>query len=143
VLGLLAFAAWQALALSAPPPAAAILHTARPAVPPAVADVTELVRQTQHWLATAAPGTHVIQVASAKEAAQAAVLLGSLNAATPQPVRVLHGLRQGAPAWMILAGEFATRDAAMAALRTLPAPPAGTPFLRTVGKMRTVVLPTG
>ncbi|HET9463028.1 MAG TPA: AAA family ATPase [Thiobacillus sp.] len=142
VLGLLAFVAWQALALSAPPPAAATLHTARPAVPPA-ADITELVRQTQRWLATAAPGTHVIQLASAKEAGQAAVLLGSLNAATPQPVRVLHGLRQEAPAWMILAGEFATRDAAMAALRTLPAPPAGTPVLRTVGKMRTVVLPTG
>jgi MSHA biogenesis protein MshM len=66
----------------------------------------------------AAPGTHVIQLASAKEAAQAAVLLGSLNAATPQPVRVLHGLSQGAPAWMILAGEFPSRDAAMAALRT-------------------------
>jgi septal ring-binding cell division protein DamX len=50
---------------------------------------------------------------------------------------------------MILAGEYPNRDAAMAALRTLPAPaarvdaPQGTPFLRTVGKMRTVVLPTG
>jgi len=143
VLGLLAFVAWQALPLSAPPPAAATLHTARPSAAPTVADITELAKQTQRWLATAAPGTHVIQVASAKEAGQAAVLLGSLNAATPQPVRVLHGLRQGAPAWMILAGEFATRDAAMAALRTLPAPPAGTPFLRTVGKMRAVVLPTG
>jgi septal ring-binding cell division protein DamX len=102
-----------------------------------------LAKQTQRWLATAAPGTHVIQVASAKEAAQAAVLLGSLNAATPQPVRVLHGVRQGTPAWMILAGEFANRDAAMTALRALPAAPAGTPFLRTVGKMRTIVLPTG
>jgi len=66
-----------------------------------------------------------------------------LNAATPRPVRVLHGLSRGAPAWMILAGEFPSRDAAMAVLRTLPAAPAGTPFLRTVGKMRTVVLPTG
>jgi MSHA biogenesis protein MshM len=140
-LGLLAFVAWQALSLSAPPPAAATLHTARPA-PPA-AGITELAKQTERWLAIAASGTYVIQVASAKEAAQAAVLLGSLDAATPQPVRVLHGLRQGAPAWMILAGEFATRDAAMAALRTLPAPPAGSPFLRTVRTMRTVVLPTG
>ena len=56
-----------------------------------------------------------------KKPPQAAVLLGSLNAATPQPVRVLHGLSQGKPAWMILAGEFPDRDAAMAALRTLPA----------------------
>jgi len=142
-LGLLAFVAWQALSLSAPPPAATPPQTARPPAAPTVADVTELAKQTQHWLATAAPGTHVIQVASAKEAAQAAVLLGSLNAATPQPVRVLHGLRLGTPTWMILAGEFANRDAALAALRTLPASPADTPFLRTVGKMRTVVLPTG
>lgn len=85
----------------------------------------------------------MIQLASAKEAGEAAVLLGSLSAATPQPVRILHGLSRGKPAWMILAGEFPDRNAAMAALRALPAAPAGEPFLRTVGKMRTVVLPTG
>jgi type II secretory pathway predicted ATPase ExeA len=138
-LGLLAFVAWQPLP-SATPVKAAVSH-ASPA-PPAP-DVTDLARQTQRWLAAAAPDTHVIQVASAKEADKAAVLLGSLNAATPQPVRVLHGLSQGSPAWMILAGEFPDREAAMAALRTLPAMPASDPFLRTVGKMRTVVLPTG
>ncbi|HWR78077.1 MAG TPA: SPOR domain-containing protein, partial [Thiobacillus sp.] len=118
-------------------------QTARPSAAPTAADVTILAKQTQRWLATAAPGTHVIQVASAKEAVQAAVLLGSLNTATPQPVRVLHGLSQGAPAWMILAGEFPSRDAAMEIMRTLPASPGSAPFLRTVGKMRTVVLPTG
>ncbi|MDP1929401.1 MAG: AAA family ATPase, partial [Thiobacillus sp.] len=96
VLGLLAFVAWQALSLSAPPPAAIAPQTARPSAAPTVADVTELAKQTQRWLVTAAPSTHVIQIAAAKEAAQAAVLLGSLNTATPQPVRVLHGLRQGA-----------------------------------------------
>jgi type II secretory pathway predicted ATPase ExeA len=138
-LGLLAFVTWQPLP-SVTPVKAAVSH-ASPA-PPAP-DVTDLARQTQRWLAAAAPDTHVIQVASAKEADKAAVLLGSLNAATPQPVRVLHGLSQGSPAWMILAGEFPDREAAMAALRTLPAMPASDPFLRTVGKMRTVVLPTG
>ena len=143
-LGLLAFVAWQALSTPARLPQAAQIANTRqlPAAVP-VDRVTELARQTQRWLATAAPETHVIQIASAKEAAQAAVLLGGLNAATPQPVRVLHGLSRGAPAWMILAGEYPNRDAAEAALRTLPAAPAGTPFLRTVGKMRTVVLPTG
>jgi type II secretory pathway predicted ATPase ExeA len=149
-LGLLAFVAWQTLSTPAKPPQAAKTANTRrfPAAVP-VDHVTELARQTQRWLATAAPETHVIQIASAKEAAQAAVLLGGLNAATPQPVRVLHGLSRGAPAWMILAGEFPNRDAAEAALRTLPAMPAGihalqgTPFLRTVGKMRSVVLPTG
>jgi type II secretory pathway predicted ATPase ExeA len=150
-LGLLVFVAWQGLSLTAPPPAPSV-QPARPPLPPAAApavDVAELARQTQRWLAAAPPNTHVIQLASAKEAGEAAVLLGSLNAATPQPVRVLRGLSRGEPAWMILAGEFPNRDMAMAALRTLPASPAGVqtrqgaPFLRTVGKMRSVVLPTG
>ncbi|MBU1264789.1 MAG: AAA family ATPase [Gammaproteobacteria bacterium] len=140
VLGLLAFIAWQATSLDAPPPTSVAMAVHSP-VPEL--DVVDLARQTQRWLATAAPDTHVIQLASAKEAAQAAVLLGSLDADTPRPLRVLYGLRHGAPAWMILAGEFADRDAAMAALRTQPASAAGTPFLRTVGKMRAVALPTG
>jgi type II secretory pathway predicted ATPase ExeA len=143
--GLLAFVAWQALAPT-PPPAAPAVNVAPPPpsgpTVPSTAQVTELATQTQRWLATAATGTHVIQVAAAKEAAQAAVLLEGLHA-TPKPVRVLHGLSRGTPAWMILVGEFPNRETAMAALRTLPGSPANTPFLRTVGKMRTVVLPTG
>ncbi|MHB1438866.1 MAG: ExeA family protein, partial [Thiobacillus sp.] len=142
-LGLLAFVAWQAPSPSASLPAAPPPQTARPSATPAPPDVVDLARQTRRWLVTAAPDTHVIQLASAKEAAQAAVLLSSLSAATPQPVRVLHGLSRGAPAWMILAGEFPDRETAMAVLRSLAAPPGSAPFLRTVGKMRTVVLPTG
>lgn len=144
-LGLLAFVAWQTHSPAASPPALPpqAANTARPPDPVPVSRVTELARQTQRWLVTAAPDIHVIQIASAKEAAQAAVLLGDLNAVTPQPVRVLHGLSQGAPAWMILAGEFPNRDAAMAVMRSLPATSTGVPFLRTVGKMRSVVLPTG
>jgi MSHA biogenesis protein MshM len=143
-LGLLAFIAWRAQSLDAAPASAAsgIVEATAPAAAPA-ADVAQMAKQTRRWLAVAAPGTHVIQLASAKEPTQAAVLLGSFNAAAPQPVRVLHGLSQGAPAWMIVAGEFPSRDAAMAALHRLPATSAGAPFLRTVGKMRTVVLPAG
>jgi MSHA biogenesis protein MshM len=146
VLSLLAFIAWQALSL--PPPPQAARPPPLPVVTPATR-MAEQARQTQLWLATAAPGTHVIQLAAVKEAAQAAVVVGSLNAATPQPVRVLHGLSHGVPAWMILAGEFTDRSTAEAALRKLPASPVnidplwGDPFLRTVGKMRSVVLPTG
>jgi type II secretory pathway predicted ATPase ExeA len=140
-LGLLAFVAWQALSL--PPPSAPPSATGRQAPAPAAPDVREMAAQTERWLVTAAPDTFVIQVGSAKEAGGTTVLMGNLNAATPRPVRVLRGLSQGEPAWMILAGEFASRDAAMKALRELPASPAGAPFLRTVGKMRTVVLPTG
>ena len=144
-LGLLVFVAWQTRSPAASPPAVPLqaASTPRPPAPVPVSRVIELARQTQRWLVTAAPDTHVIQIASAKEAAQAAVLLGDLNAVTPQPVRVLHGLSQGAPAWMILAGEFPNRDAAMTVMRSLPATSTGVPFLRTVGKMRSVVLPTG
>lgn len=152
-LGLLAFVVWQTRSPAAlPSPPVAPSQAASPvgtAVSVPVSRVIELARQTREWLATAAPNTHVIQVASAKEAAQAAVLLGSLSVATPQPVRVLHGLSRGAPAWMILVGEFPDRNAAMAVMRALPATPTGVyalqgvPFLRTVGKMRSVVLPTG
>ena len=144
-LGLVAFVAWQALApapLPAPPAAKAVPPPPASPASPSATQVIELATQTQRWLATAATDTHVIQVAAAKEAAQAAVLLGGLHA-TPNPVRVLHGLSRGVPAWMILVGEYPNREAAMAALRALPGSPADTPFLRTVGKMRTVVLPTG
>jgi MSHA biogenesis protein MshM len=151
--GLLAFVAWQTRSHTVPPPAQP-LQTAHPALPSpsptaaSIARVIELARQTQHWLAVASPNTHVIQLASAKEAAQAAVLLDGLRATDPKPVRVLHGRSRGTSAWMILAGEYPDRDAALAALRTLPTSPAGmyaqgAPFLRTVGKMRAVVLPTG
>jgi len=148
-LGLLAFVAWMAL-LPPPstpmPPRAAPAQTVlpSPAASFSVADVTEMARLTQRWLVTAAPGTRVIQLASVKEAAQAAVLLGELNAAPhPQPLRILHGLNQGHPAWMILAGEFTDRAEAGAALHALSGQTAGSPFLRTVGTMRTLVLPSG
>lgn len=143
-LGLLAWLAWPALSTDMPQPVSAAAAVS-PAAPGPVAEPTldEQAQQTRRWLASAAPNTHVIQLASTKDAARAAVLLKSLDAAIPQPVRVLHGLSQGSPAWMILAGEFPDREAALAVLRTLPPSPVGDPFLRTVGKMRTVVLPTG
>ncbi|AAZ96503.1 ATPase, Type II secretory pathway component [Thiobacillus denitrificans ATCC 25259] len=146
-LGLLAWAAWQAR----PQPSAAIPAAAavpEPAVSHAVRVLDE-ARLTRQWLAAAAPGTHVIQVAAAKDAAQAAVLLAGLDPNTPRPVRVFYGRSRGAPAWMILVGEFPDRDAATTALRQLPATTPGVealrdaPFLRTVRKMRAVALPTG
>ena len=155
VLALLAFIAWMGLTRVEVPVAPAIhASTNQPApivaspasvrVAVSTAQLAELARQTQSWLASSAPETHVIQVASAKEAAQAAVLVLNFRQTAPHPVRVLHGLSQGAPAWMILAGEYPDRDTAMAALRNLPVTsPTDSPFLRTVGKMRTVVLPTG
>ncbi|MBW8327810.1 MAG: AAA family ATPase, partial [Thiobacillus sp.] len=86
-LGLLGFVAWRALPLDASPPASASTSSQAPApaATPAAADVTHLARQTQRWLAAAAPGTHVIQLASAKEAGEAAVLLGNLSAGPPPP----------------------------------------------------------
>ncbi len=148
-LGLLAFVAWMALSPSSststrPPAAPVQAAPPRPAASFTVADVTDMARQTGRWLATADPGIRVIQLASVKEAAQAAVLLGEFNAAPhPQPLRILHGLDQGRPAWMILAGEFTGRGEAGAALRALSGQTSGSPFLRTVRTMRTLVLPSG
>lgn len=148
-IGLGGFVAWLARSETPPPgpplPSAAPARPAAavsPATAPTAAHAVELARQTAQWLASAPGDTHVIQLGSAKEAAEAAVLLGSLNAATPQPVRLLHGMSRGSPAWMILAGEFPSRDAALATLRAQPEVAGTKPFLRTVGKMRTVALPT-
>ena len=128
------------------PPATAVAPPPAPSQDRATAipapALTDQARETAAWLATAPAGTHVIQLAAAKDAAGAAVLLGSLAQGLPQPLRVLHGLSQGQPAWMLLAGEFPDRASAVAALRKLPESAAGKPFLRTVGKMRTVVLAT-
>ncbi len=150
-LGLLAFVSWQAMGLVAQPKkqntgAMSVPHPANPPAAPPLrpTDIEELAHQTDRWLATATPGTYVIQLASAKDAASTAVLLGELNARPmPQPVRVLHGLSHGEAAWMILVGEFPDRKLATVALQKLPnqAPPS--PFLRTAGKMRMVVIPSG
>jgi type II secretory pathway predicted ATPase ExeA len=145
VLGLLAFIAWMARAPLTPPaspaaPAGAAAEAGGAAVerPP---DIAEMARQTERWLAEAAPDTRIIQLAAAKDAARAAVLLGELKARPhPEPLRVLYGMEQGRPAWMILAGEFTDRAEARTALAAMSGRASGSPYLRTVGKMRTVVL---
>ena len=146
--GLLAFVYWQATTFttrSQPTHVAAAPRSPaeHPRVTPeaGVTDAVALARQTSLWLAQAPPQTYVIQLATAKDAATTTVLLRELSAhAPPQPLRVLYGMRRGEVAWMILAGEFADRKTAMAALQKWPNPVAGSAFLRTVGKMRTVVL---
>lgn len=148
---LVAFVVWQSqTAAGRPRPAATVPPAARQAVAAAPAnhaphtpDVAERARQTARWLTETAPDTHVIQVAQTKDARQAAVLLQDLQArGLPGPFRVLHGMSRGEPAWMLLAGEYPNRQAALAALRTLPRTGQQAPFLRTAGKMRTVVLAT-
>ena len=150
-LGLAGLVTWLVLRNDAPPapaPTPPVPRAATPPVPPpataapTAAGLAAHTRETAAWLATAPAGTHVIQLASAKDAASAAVLLGSPAQGLPQPLRILYGLSQGRPAWMLLAGEFPDRASALAALRQLPDSTGGKPFLRTVGKMRTVVLAT-
>jgi type II secretory pathway predicted ATPase ExeA len=141
------------LAWKPPPPAAPPAPPVEARPPPApqaaatrptpAAELESRVAQTAAWLAAAPTTTYVIQVASAKEAAWAAVLLQNLDRALPHPVRVLYGLSQGTPAWMFVAGEFPDRAAALAELQSLPATLTEQPFLRTAGRMRTVVLPIG
>ncbi len=143
-LGLLAFITWQTLQQSARTPAATKLAVTVPAHPqsPQTPDIASMTRQTRLWLAQAPSQTYVIQLSAAKDAAATTVLLQELSAhAPPQPLRVLHGLRRGKEAWMILAGEFPDRNTATAALQNWRSPLADAAFLRTVGKMRMIVLP--
>ncbi len=149
VLGLVGLVAWNMRPPTASPTASPAAPAPALAAPPVVArpdpqaELDRRAHETARWLASSPAGTHVIQVASAKEAAQAAVLLENLNPVLPQPVRVLHGFSRGAPAWMILVGEYPDRATALAALHALPGAVAEEPFLRTAGRMRAVVLPTG
>lgn len=143
--GLLVFIGWQATRLSAQHPEPTLVTA--PQLPPSHAsqpNIAALAAQTRLWLFQAPPQTHVIQLAAAKDAAATTVLLRELSAhSPPQPLRVLHGLRQGEVAWMILAGEYPDRDTATTALQNWRDPLSDSAFLRTVGKMRRVVLPSG
>ncbi len=142
---LLIFVFWQSreftaptrmVSLPVPPPSAVPLHRPMP-------DVVALAGQTARWLSEAPAQTYVIQVAAAKDAASTSVLLQELSAhSPPKPLRVLHGMQRGEVAWMILAGEFPDRETAMAALQKWPGAGGDSPFLRSVGKMRKVVLGT-
>lgn len=145
--GLLAFVWWQE---AKSPAQTRVTRVSRapvqppPQTPRNLPDPTALARETALWLAQAPASTYVIQLATAKDAATTAVLLQELSAhSPPKPLRVLHGMRRGEEAWMILAGEFANRERALLALQQWPNPASDPPFLRTVGKMRKVVLPSG
>ena len=147
-VSLLAFVSWQAMGVPTPrPPArAAALPSVPVALPqvPSEPDAATLARQTERWLAETPPQTYVIQLASAKDAPATTVLLRELSAhSPPRPLRVLHGLRRGEAAWIILAGEFPDRQTAMRALQKWSYPAPDTAFLRTVGKLRAVILPSG
>lgn len=147
-VGLLAFVSWQATAVTAraAPARAAIAPPASPLLSSRASepDAATLAGQTRRWLAETPPQTYVIQLASANNAPATTVLLRELSAHSPPgPLRVLHGLRRGEVAWMILAGEFPDRHSALRALQTWSYPAADAAFLRTVGKLRTVVLPSG
>jgi len=146
--GLLAFVLWQGTLSTAQtratPPTRAATSPPLPQNSRPLPDAAALARETERWLAQAPAQTYVIQLATAKDAAATAVLLQELSAhSPPEPLRVLHGMRRGEVAWMILAGEFANRKRALLALQQWPNPASDPPFLRTVGKMRKVVLPSG
>lgn len=140
---------WRPPVAPLPPASPPQVHPQPPAPaaaasrPGPAAGLEARVAQTAVWLATAPTTTYVIQVASAKEADRAAVLLQNLDQTLPHPVRVLYGLSRGSPAWMFVTGEFPDRPTALTALQALPAALTEQPFLRTVGRMRTVVLPIG
>ena len=136
---LLAFIWWQQADATASLPPTPIPRATPPS--PIQPNIPALAERTRQWLFQTPAQTYVIQLAAAKDAAATTVLLRELGAhSPPQPLRVLYGLRQGEVAWMILAGNFSDREQATAALQNWQHPLADAAFLRTVGKMRKVVL---
>ena len=145
-LGLIAFLAWLGLGKTTPIASAQTAIPVAPAAdrasapPPSAPDspIASLAKQTQLWLEKADPRTFVIQLYTAKDEAEASVLLKGLSKRViPQPLRVFTVSTNRGEAWMVVAGEFKERPLAEAALSTLPqALKARGPFLRSVGEIR-------
>ena len=150
-LGLIAFLAWLGLGKTPPfPPQAAmpasqaaLLATASASpLSPTASSPASLPQQTLEWLASADPGTLVIQVDTAKDEAEASVLIKGLNTMTlPLPLRTFPAQTPRGKAWLVVAGEFKARPQAETALANLPESlRARQPFLRTVGKIRKTLI---
>jgi septal ring-binding cell division protein DamX len=110
------------------------------AVTSAVADDAEGLSpalETAFWIKSAPANTFVIQILTAKDEAEAAVLLRGMHGRLPQPLRGFRANTPNGTAWLIIAGEYADRVSALSALAQLPGDiRAQNPFLRTVGKIR-------
>jgi MSHA biogenesis protein MshM len=149
-LGLIAFLAWLGLGKTVP------IASAQPASPPGPStrlapapppltsasapdsSPASLIQQTLLSLDKAEPDAVVIQLCTAKDEAEASVLLKRLSKLEiPQPLRIFATRGNRGEAWIVVAGEFQERAQAVAALSALPqALKARGPFLRSVGKFR-------
>ena len=140
-LVLLGFIAWQQAGAIVPSREFPSTAPNASASAPATLDAAALAAETRLWLMQAPAETYLIQLVTAKDAPATTVLLQELSAYAPaEPLRVLHGRYRGEMTWMVLAGEYATREQATHALQAWRHPLVDGAFLRTVGKIRNVAL---
>jgi MSHA biogenesis protein MshM len=145
-LGLMAYLAWLGLAkastvaqtsawLGSPAVSAPV---SPPAVPTLALPAQDLATEALPRLGNDAPGTFVTQSNTAKDAADAPVLLkGLADLAIPRSLRIFPSPSGRAAGRMVVEGAFSKPAPAEGALISIAqAPRAGGPFVRSVGKIR-------
>lgn len=145
-LSLLAYLSWYAPGGQAtparplPPPSAKIAPAAQmivatPAEP--AASAVPSIPEGVNWIRNAPASTFVIQVLTARDANEASALLEGKHDRLPQPLRGFRAHTPKGLAWVVVAGEYQNRRAALIALSGLPSElRTSEVFLRTAGKIR-------
>ncbi|MCQ6255893.1 AAA family ATPase [Pseudomonas sp. Q11] len=114
-----------------PTPAPAQVATAKPAPVPAAKPATQAAGGS--WYAGQAPGSYVVQVLGTSSEASAQKFVKEQGG----EYRYFKKMLNGKPLYVITYGNFANRDAAVSAIKALPAKvQAGKPWPRTVASVQ-------
>lgn len=114
-----------------PAPAPAQVATAKPAPAPAAKPATQTAGG--NWYAGQAPGSYVVQILGTSSEASAQKFVKEQGG----EYRYFKKMLNGKPLYVITYGNFANRDAAVSAIKALPAKvQAGKPWPRTVASVQ-------
>ncbi|MBT2296733.1 AAA family ATPase [Pseudomonas fluorescens] len=114
-----------------PAPAPAQVATAKPAPAPAAKPATQAAGGS--WYAGQAPGSYVVQILGTSSEASAQKFVKEQGG----EYRYFKKMLNGKPLYVITYGNFANRDAAVSAIKALPAKvQAGKPWPRTVASVQ-------
>ncbi|WNZ78894.1 AAA family ATPase [Pseudomonas sp. P105] len=114
-----------------PAPAPAQVATAKPAPAPATKPATQAAGG--NWYAGQAPGSYVVQILGTSSEASAQKFVKEQGG----EYRYFKKMLNGKPLYVITYGNFANRDAAVSAIKALPAKvQAGKPWPRTVASVQ-------
>lgn len=114
-----------------PAPAPAQVATAKPAPAPAAKPATQAAGG--NWYAGQAPGSYVVQILGTSSEASAQKFVKEQGG----EYRYFKKMLNGKPLYVITYGNFANRDAAVSAIKALPAKvQAGKPWPRTVASVQ-------